>query len=102
MVRFAIWNHILRLNLGEGSCTFEYLPLKAGTVTGKLIFTGSDLGIYQYDLNLIALPPQPEPTQHFTVALGQTQERFWKIALVWNRFHLLWVHCSDGIRKDSR
>ena len=59
---------------GEGSCTFEYLPLKAGSISGRLIFTSSDLGTYQYDLNLNALPPAPEQTVHFNASLGSTQE----------------------------
>ena len=57
----------------QGSCTFEYLPLKSGTMSGRLIFTSSDLGTYQYDLNLTALPPAPEPPTHYNTWLGATQ-----------------------------
>ena len=35
---------------------FEYLPLKAGELIGRLSFSSSELGVYQYDLNLTATP----------------------------------------------
>ena len=44
-----------------------------GTLSGKLVFTSSDLGTYQYDLNLVALPPAPEPPTIFNTWLGATQ-----------------------------
>ena len=42
-------------------------------MSGRLIFTSSDLGTYQYDLNLTALPPAPEPPTHYNTWLGATQ-----------------------------
>lgn len=49
---------------------FEYLPLKVGESTGKLSLQSSDLGVYQYELHLMAMPPLPERLFHFTTHLG--------------------------------
>ncbi|XP_065674973.1 hydrocephalus-inducing protein homolog isoform X5 [Hydra vulgaris] len=57
----------------EGSFTFEYLPLKSGTTTGRLNLQSFDLGVYIYDLNLIANSALPERAVHFTAALGVSQ-----------------------------
>lgn len=36
---------------------FEFLPLRVGDATGKLTLTSSELGVYQYELHLVATPP---------------------------------------------
>ena len=56
----------------EGTCTFEYLPLKAGEVSGDISLTSSDLGIYHYTLHLIAHPSPPEPPVTVIGYLGST------------------------------
>ncbi|XP_068693384.1 hydrocephalus-inducing protein homolog [Montipora foliosa] len=61
--------------LSEGSCMFEYLPLKAGEQTGRLSFTSSELGVYQYDLNLNATPAGTEAPVHFRAGLGTSQSQ---------------------------
>jgi len=57
----------------EGSLSFEYQPLKQGEASGKLIFHNPDLGNYQYDLNLTALPAKPEKPTYFQAPLGSNQ-----------------------------
>ena len=52
---------------------FEYLPLKAGELTGRLSFSSSELGVYQYDLNLTATPAGTEAPVHFRAGLGTSQ-----------------------------
>ncbi|CAB4009626.1 hydrocephalus-inducing homolog [Paramuricea clavata] len=59
----------------EGCFTFDYLPLKSGDVTGRLTLSSSDLGFYQYDLNLSATPAGPENQVHFRTYLGSTQSQ---------------------------
>uniref|UniRef100_H2XZ27 Hydin adenylate kinase-like domain-containing protein n=1 Tax=Ciona intestinalis TaxID=7719 RepID=H2XZ27_CIOIN len=54
----------------EGTCMFEYQPLKVGEGTGKLVLTNSELGSYTYDLVLRATPAAPEKTSYFKTALG--------------------------------
>jgi len=61
--------------LSEGSCMFEYLPLKAGELTGRLSFSSSELGVYQYDLNLTATPAGTEAPVHFRAGLGTSQSQ---------------------------
>ncbi|EDV21657.1 uncharacterized protein TRIADDRAFT_30117, partial [Trichoplax adhaerens] len=57
----------------DGSCTFEFLPLKAGDSTGRLTFNSSELGIYQYDLYLTATPAGLEKPVYFKTWLGSNQ-----------------------------
>ncbi len=52
---------------------FEYLPLKVGETTGKLTLSNSDLGTYQYELQLQSTSPPPEKPVHFTTSLGSSQ-----------------------------
>ena len=59
----------------QGSFTFEYLPLKSGEVIGRLTLSSSDLGFYQYDLNLTATPAGSENQVHFRTYLGSTQNQ---------------------------
>lgn len=54
---------------------FEYLPLKAGELIGRLSFSSSELGVYQYDLNLTATPAGSEAPVHFRTALGSSQSQ---------------------------
>ncbi len=54
---------------------FEFLPVRVGESTGRLILQSSELGVYQYELHLMATPPQPERPVHFTTALGGTQQQ---------------------------
>jgi len=54
---------------------FEYLPLKAGELTGRLSFSSSELGVYQYDLNLTATPAGTEAPVHFRAGLGTGQSQ---------------------------
>ena len=65
---------IFRLDL-QGSCMFEYLPLKAGEQTGRLSFSSSELGVYQYDLNLTATLAGTEAPVHFRAGLGTSQSQ---------------------------
>lgn len=58
----------------EGSCMFEYLPLKPGETTGKLTLHNSELGTYQYELHLTATPGSKEKPVHFTANLGLSQQ----------------------------
>ncbi|XP_057292027.1 hydrocephalus-inducing protein-like [Hydractinia symbiolongicarpus] len=57
----------------DGSCTFEYLPLKAGAVSGRLVLQSLELGAYIYDLNLTATPAASERPVHFVTTLGTSQ-----------------------------
>ena len=41
---------------------------------GKLTFSSSELGVYQYELQLTATPPTPEPPTHFTCHLGKSKQ----------------------------
>ena len=56
----------------EGTCTFEYLPLKAGELSGEISLTSSDLGIYHYTLHLISHPSPPELPVTIVGYLGST------------------------------
>jgi len=57
----------------KGAFSFEYFPVKAGAVQGKLEFTSNDLGFYQYDIDLRALPAGPEKALNFQTCLGSSQ-----------------------------
>lgn len=54
----------------QGSCTFEYLPLKLGATVAKLTLSANELGVYQYELRLTATAPPPEKAVHFLTTLG--------------------------------
>ena len=54
---------------------FEYLPLKAGELTGRLSFSSSELDVYQYDLNLTATPAGTGAPVHFRAGLGTSQSQ---------------------------
>ena len=54
---------------------FEYLPLKVGESTAKLSLQSSDLGVYQYELHLVATPSPPERLFHFTTHLGLSHQQ---------------------------
>ncbi|KAI9356512.1 hypothetical protein DFJ73DRAFT_958267 [Zopfochytrium polystomum] len=57
----------------DGVCLLEYLPLQAKESTARLTLTSVELGVYQYDLRLIATPGGPERSLHFKVGLGGSQ-----------------------------
>lgn len=57
---------------------FEYLPLKAGESTCKLVMNSNELGLYQYELHLVANPAPPERTVHFTTTIGNSLQQFCK------------------------
>ncbi|CAO2609942.1 Hydrocephalus-inducing protein [Lemmus lemmus] len=57
----------------EGTFSFEFQPLKAGETFGRLTLHNSDLGYYQYELALKALPAPPEKPVHFQTVLGSSQ-----------------------------
>lgn len=55
----------------EGSCMFEFLPLKVGESSGgRLTLEAAELGVYQYELRLKATTPAPEKAVHFMTTLG--------------------------------
>ncbi|KAG8523663.1 Hydrocephalus-inducing protein, partial [Galemys pyrenaicus] len=62
----------------EGTFSFEFQPLKVGDTFGRLTLHNSDLGYYQYELNLKALPALPEKPIHFQATLGSSQSLFAK------------------------
>lgn len=57
----------------QGTFSFEFQPLKAGETFGRLTLHNSDLGYYQYELSLKALPAPPEKPVHFQTVLGSNQ-----------------------------
>ncbi|XP_016051807.1 PREDICTED: hydrocephalus-inducing protein homolog [Miniopterus natalensis] len=63
----------------EGTFSFEFQPLRAGETCGRLALHNSDLGYYQYELNLKAMPALPEKPIHFQTVLGSGQSIFAKI-----------------------
>ncbi|XP_069312434.1 hydrocephalus-inducing protein homolog [Eulemur rufifrons] len=62
----------------EGTFAFEFQPLKAGETFGKLTLHNSDLGYYQYELSLKALPAPPEKPVYFQTVLGSNQSIYAK------------------------
>jgi hydrocephalus-inducing protein len=62
----------------QGTFSFEFQPLKAGETFGRLTLHNSDLGYYQYELNLKALPALPEKPVRFQTVLGSSQSIFAK------------------------
>ncbi|XP_037371987.1 hydrocephalus-inducing protein homolog isoform X2 [Talpa occidentalis] len=62
----------------EGTFSFEFQPLKVGETFGRLTLHNTDLGYYQYELNLKALPALPEKPIHFQATLGSSQSLFAK------------------------
>ncbi|XP_069510876.1 hydrocephalus-inducing protein homolog [Ambystoma mexicanum] len=57
----------------EGALMFEFQPLKASEVTGRLILQNAELGTFQYELILKATPAKPEKTLYFRTPLGSSQ-----------------------------
>ncbi|XP_054435188.1 hydrocephalus-inducing protein homolog [Pteronotus mesoamericanus] len=87
-VTFAVECRVPDINLpsqfvvpanSEGTFTFEFQPLRAGETFGRLVLHNSDLGYYQYELNLKALPALPEKPIRFQAVLGSGQSTFAKI-----------------------
>lgn len=50
------------------------MPLKSGTVIGRLVLQSAELGVYIYDLNLVATAAAPERPVHFITTLGTSQQ----------------------------
>lgn len=63
----------------QGTFSFEFQPLRAGETFGRLVLHNSDLGYYQYELNLKAMPALPEKPIYFQTVLGSGQSIFAKI-----------------------
>lgn len=63
----------------QGTFSFEFQPLRAGETFGRLVLHNNDLGYYQYELNLKALPALPEKPVHLQAVLGSGQSIFAKI-----------------------
>ncbi|KAJ3416712.1 hypothetical protein HDV05_000542 [Chytridiales sp. JEL 0842] len=57
----------------ESTCLIEYLPLQAKDTNARLTISSAELGIYQYDLKLVATPAGLERSLHFKVGLGGSQ-----------------------------
>ncbi|XP_078527074.1 hydrocephalus-inducing protein homolog isoform X2 [Lissotriton helveticus] len=57
----------------EGSLMFEFQPLKACEITGRLILQSAELGTFQYELILKAMSAKPEKTLYFRTPLGSNQ-----------------------------
>ena len=51
----------------------EFLPLQPKESTARIILSSNELGIYQYDLKLNAIPSGMERSLHFKVCLGNQQ-----------------------------
>ena len=62
----------------QGTFSFEFQPLRAGETFGRLVLHNSDLGYYQYELNLKATPAVPEKPIRFQAVLGSGQSIFAK------------------------
>ncbi|RXM33054.1 Hydrocephalus-inducing protein [Acipenser ruthenus] len=56
----------------EGTLMFEFQPLKSGETTGRLTLQHHDLGIFQYELVLKALPAGLEKPLYFRTMLGSS------------------------------
>ncbi|XP_029465095.1 hydrocephalus-inducing protein homolog [Rhinatrema bivittatum] len=65
--------HVTVPACSEGSLAFEYQPLKAGETLGRLVLQNSELGSYQYELILKAMPAKPEKPVYFSTLLGSSQ-----------------------------
>nr|XP_033799169.1 hydrocephalus-inducing protein homolog isoform X3 [Geotrypetes seraphini] len=65
--------HFIVPALSEGNLVFEYQPLKISETTGRLTLVNSELGIFQYELILKAIPAKPEKPIYFCTALGSSQ-----------------------------
>jgi hydrocephalus-inducing protein len=57
----------------EGICSFEFLPLQPKESSARITLASSDLGAYQYDLKLNAVPCGPERPLTFKIGLGGSQ-----------------------------
>ncbi|KAG7468631.1 hypothetical protein MATL_G00145140 [Megalops atlanticus] len=59
--------------LSTGSLTFEYQPLREGEGSSRLTLHSAELGFFQYELQLRALPAPRERALHFRAPLGGGQ-----------------------------
>ncbi|XP_078257666.1 hydrocephalus-inducing protein homolog [Rhinoraja longicauda] len=57
----------------KGILTFEYQPLRVGESSIRLTLNNNDLGIYQYDLLLKAMPAGHERPVYFRTTFGNCQ-----------------------------
>ena len=51
----------------------EYMPLRVGEVSSRLELTSADLGLFAYDLRLVAGEPKHERPTYFQTNLGMQQ-----------------------------
>ncbi|KAJ3073687.1 hypothetical protein HDU99_001861 [Rhizoclosmatium hyalinum] len=66
--------HVLTIQpKSDAVCTIEFLPLQPKELTTRLSISSSELGVYQYDIKLLATVSAPERSLHFKVGLGGTQ-----------------------------
>ena len=83
---------------------FEYLPLKVVETSAKLVMTSNELGLYQYELRLVANPAPPERTVHFTTTIGNSLQQVCKfisfakarteyICKVWTELAKIYMTC---------
>nr|XP_032813560.1 hydrocephalus-inducing protein homolog isoform X3 [Petromyzon marinus] len=54
----------------EGWLTLEYLPLRVGESSGRLVLQSAELGAFTWDLQLRSLPAAHEKPLHFRASLG--------------------------------
>ncbi|XP_008567942.1 PREDICTED: hydrocephalus-inducing protein homolog, partial [Galeopterus variegatus] len=76
--RNEVTNEFLYGSQPSGTFSFEFQPLKAGETFGRLTLHNSDLGYYQYELNLKAMPALPEKPVRVQTVLGSSQSIFVK------------------------
>ena len=61
--------------MANGTCTFEFHPLKEGHNSGKLTFYSADLGSFNYNLELSSFPANAENPTFFKTAFGTSQTK---------------------------
>jgi len=57
----------------ENLLHIEYMPLRVGEVSSRLELTSADLGLFAYDLRLVAGEPKHERPTYFQTNLGMQQ-----------------------------
>jgi hypothetical protein len=57
----------------DGNIPIECLPLHPKESVSRITLNSAELGLYQYDLKMIAVPAGPERILNFKVCLGNQQ-----------------------------